>query len=479
LPRFARNDEREGPSDAVVARYADEATRGAPGLTEAETEPETSGLLERRFELGARGSDLRTEILAGFTTFLTMAYIVLVNPAILGQAGMPVAAVAAATCLAAGFASILMGASANMPLALAPGMGLNAYFAFTVVGAMGVPWQVALGCVFLSGVAFLLLTFAGIRQLIIAAIPPYLFAAVAGGIGLFIGFIGLKNAGIVVSSEATSVALGDLRAPGAALALLGLAIIAALSAWRVRGAILIGILATTLAGWALGFVRFTPQPYDLTAIAQTAFQLDLAGVFSGRYGIGLFEILFVFLFVDLFDNIGTLVGVTRRAGLIGEDGRIPRLNRILFTDSVATMAGALAGTSTVTSYVESAAGVQAGGRTGITAIVTGLLFLLAMLAAPWAQLVPLAATAPALILVGGLMMAPLADIAWDDPEAAIPAFLTVALIPLTFSIANGLAFGITAYALLKLVRGKIAWTDWLLLVISALFVVRFVWLSAG
>jgi adenine/guanine/hypoxanthine permease len=448
-------------------------------LTEAETEPEPAGLLERRFELSARGSDLRTEILAGVTTFLTMAYIVLVNPAILGQAGMPVAAVAAATCLAAGFASILMGASANMPLALAPGMGLNAYFAFTVVGAMGVPWPVALGCVFISGVAFLALTFAGIRQLIIAAIPPYLFAAVAGGIGLFIGFIGLKNAGIVVSNEATSVALGDLRAPAAALALLGLVIIAALAAWQVRGAILIGILATTLAGWVLGFVDFTPQTYDLTAISQTAFQLDLAGVFSGRYGIGLFEILFVFLFVDLFDNIGTLVGVTRRAGLIDKDGRIPRLNRILFTDSVATMAGALAGTSTVTSYVESAAGVQAGGRTGITAIVTGMLFLLAMLVTPYAQLVPLAATAPALILVGGLMMAPLVDVAWDDAEAAIPAFLTVAMIPLTFSIANGLAFGITAYALIKLIRGRIAWTDWLLLLISALFVARFVWLSAG
>ena len=448
-------------------------------MTDSETAAEPAGLLERRFELTARGTTLRTEILAGVTTFLTMAYIILVNPAILGQAGMPVAAVAAATCLAAAFASILMGASANMPLALAPGMGLNAYFAFTVVGAMGVPWPVALGCVFISGVAFLLLTFAGIRQLIIAAIPPYLFAAVAGGIGLFIGFIGLKNAGIVVSNEATSVALGDLRAPGAALALLGLAIIAALAAWKVRGAILIGILATTLAGWAFGFVTFTPQPYDLTAIAQTAFQLDLAGVFSGQYGIGLFEILFVFLFVDLFDNIGTLVGVTRRAGLIGEDGRIPRLNRILFTDSVATMAGALAGTSTVTSYVESAAGVQAGGRTGITAIVTGLLFLLVTFAAPYAQLVPLAATAPALVLVGGLMMAPLVDIAWDDPEVAIPAFLTVAMIPLTFSIANGLAFGITAYALIKLVRGKIAWTDWLLLAISALFVARFVWLSAG
>ena len=445
------------------------------------TEPQDTGLLERRFELGARGTNLRTEILAGVTTFLTMAYIVLVNPAILGQAGMPVAAVAAATCLAAGFASILMGLTANVPLALAPGMGLNAYFSFTVVQTMHVPWQVALGCVFISGVAFLLLTFVGVRQLIIAAIPPHLFAAVAGGIGLFIAFIGLKNAGIVATSEATSVTLGILHAPGALLALFGLVVTAALTAWKVRGAILVGIAATTLAAWLTGQLQFTPQPYDLNAISQTAFHLDLAGVLglSGSHGLGLFEILFVFLFVDLFDNIGTLVGVTRRAGLIEADGRIPKLNRILFTDSIATILGSLAGTSTVTSYVESAAGVQAGGRTGLSAIVTGTLFLLMMFVAPWAQLVPLAATAPALILIGALMMAPLADIAWDEAEIAIPAFLTMAMIPLTFSIANGLAFGITAYALLKLLRGKIAGKDWLLLLLAALFVTRFIWLSAG
>lgn len=440
-----------------------------------------ANVLETRFELRARGSDVRTEILAGVTTFLTMAYIIIVNPAILGQAGMPVAAVAAATCLAAGFASILMGLTANMPLALAPGMGLNAYFSFTVVQAMGVPWPVALGCVFISGVAFLLLTLVGVRQLIIAAIPTHLFAAVAGGIGLFIGFIGLKNAGIVVSSPATSVALGDLHAPGAALALFGLALVAALSAWKVRGAILIGIVATTIIGWLTGQVAFKPKPYDLGAIGQTFGQIDLAGVFglSGSHGLGLFEILFVFLFVDLFDNIGTLVGVTRRAGLIGEDGKIPKLNRILFTDSIATMFGSLAGTSTVTSYVESASGVQAGGRTGLTAIVTGVLFLAAMLVAPYAQLVPLAATAPALILVGALMMAPLVDIDWDVPEIAIPAFLTVAMIPLTFSIANGLAFGITAHAALKLLKGRITRTDWLLLALALLFVARFAWLAAG
>ncbi|MCW3837397.1 NCS2 family permease [Sphingomonas canadensis] len=442
---------------------------------------EEAGALDRRFELTARGTTLRTEVLAGVTTFLTMAYIILVNPSILGAAGLPVAAVAAATCIAAGFASILMGLSANVPLALAPGMGLNAYFTYTVVIGMGVPWPVALGCVFLSGIVFLLLTLAGIRQMIVAAIPPHLYAAVAGGIGLFIALIGLENARIVTASPATLVTLGSLKEPGAALALFGLVLIAVLTAWRVRAAILIGIVATTLAGWLAGIVSFAPQPYDLTAITQTAFKLDLAGVFglSGSHGLGLFEIIFVFLFVDLFDNLGTLMGVTKRAGLIDANGQVPKLKRILTTDSIATIFGSLMGTSTVTSYVESAAGVQAGGRTGITAIVTGVLFLGATFLAPWAQLVPLAATAPALILVGALMMAPLAEIDWHDPEIALPAFLTVAMIPLTFSIANGLAFGITAYALIKLLRGKITKTDWLLLVLAGLFVARFVWLSAG
>ena len=443
--------------------------------------PIRAGFLERTFDLAARGTTVRTEVLAGTTTFLTMAYIVLVNPSILGQAGVPVAAVAAATCFAAAFASILMGFAANVPLALAPGMGLNAYFSFTVVQGMGVPWPVGLGCVFISGIVFLLLTWAGVRQMIVAAIPPHLFAAVAGGIGLFIGFIGLKNAGIVVSSPATSVALGDLRAPAPLLALFGLLVIAALSVWRVRGATLIGIVATTAVGWLAGQVQLNPAPYDLSALTQTAFKLDLPGALGlgGRHGLGLFEIVFVFLFVDLFDNIGTLVAVTKRAGLMDPDGRIPRLNRILFTDATATMVGAMAGTSTVTSYVESAAGVQAGGRTGLTAVVTGLLFLLIMFVAPYASLVPLAATAPALILVGGLMMAPLAEVDWDDSFIALPAFLTVALIPLTYSIANGLAFGITAHAALKLARGRIERGDALLIVLAVLFVIRFAYLAAG
>ncbi|SDA31066.1 NCS2 family permease [Sphingomonas sp. NFR15] len=439
--------------------------------------PASAGPLERYFALAQRGTTVRTEVLAGFTTFLTMAYIVLVNPAILGLAGMPVASVAAATCFAAAFASILMGLVANTPLGLAPGMGLNAYFSFTVVQQMHVPWPVALGCVFISGVCFLILTLTGVRQLIVAVIPTYLFAAVAGGIGLFIGFIGLKDAGIVVANPATFVALGNLREPAAAVALFGLLLIGALSVWGVRGAMLIGIVGTTILGWLAGLVAFKPDPYSLSALTGTAFKLDLPGVF--KLSGGVFEIVFVFLFVDLFDNIGTLVAVTKRAGLMDAAGRIPGLNRILIADATATIVGSMAGTSTVTSYVESAAGVQAGGRTGLTAVVTGLLFFATMFVAPYAQIVPLAATAPALIIVGGLMLLPLTEVEWEDPLSAIPAFLTVAMIPLTFSIANGLAFGITAHAALKLLRGTIRRSDWFLFVLAALFVVRFVWMSAG
>ena len=440
-----------------------------------------TGVLDRRFALTGRMTSARTEILAGVTTFLTMAYIVLVNPAILGQAGMPIAAVAAATCFAAGFASILMGLVANVPLALAPGMGLNAYFSFTVVQQMGIPWPTALGCVFVSGVAFLVLTLTGVRQLILTAIPLPLLAAVAGGIGLFIGFLGLRNAGIVVANPATVVALGDLRAPSAGLAIFGLLLIGALNMWRVRGAMLIGILATTVVAWSTGTVRVHPVAHGLPDLTATAFRLDLAGVFGGSrgHGLGLLEILFVFLFVDLFDNVGTLVAVTKRAGLMDAAGNIPGLNRILIADATATIVGSMAGTSTVTSYVESAAGVEAGGRTGLTSIVTGVLFLLTILVAPYAQAVPLAATAPALIIVGALMLQPLVEVAWDDPLVAIPAFLIVAMIPLTFSIANGLGFGIVCYAVLKLMRGLATRADWLLLLLAGLFAVRFVWLATA
>jgi len=437
-----------------------------------------NGPLERVFSLREHGVSVRTEIVAGCTTFLSMSYIVLVNPAILSQTGMPIAAVAAATCASAGFASILMGLAANYPLALAPGMGLNAYFTFTVVKSMGVPWETALGCVFLSGVAFLLMTVGGVRQLIVRAIPHHLHAAVAGGIGLFIAFIGLKGAGIIVANPATTVSLGDLGGPTPLLAMAGLLLIAVLSAWRVTGAVLIGILATAVLGWLFHQVNFVPEPYRLADLTATAFKLDIpAALHFGNKGFGVLEIIFVFLFVDLFDNIGTLVAVTKRAGLMTPDGEIPRLNRILLADSIATIVGSFLGTSTVTSYIESATGVAAGGRTGLTAVVAGLLFLLVMFFAPYAQVIPAAATAPALILVGALMMAPLAEIDWSDPVIALPAFLTLAGIPLTFSIANGLAFGIVSYALLKLLSGQAGRRDWMLFLLAGLFVFRFVYLS--
>jgi AGZA family xanthine/uracil permease-like MFS transporter len=438
-------------------------------------------MLERLFGLKAAGTDVRTELFAGLTTFLTMAYIVVVNPTILGEAGLPVGAVAAATCLAAGVASLLMGLFANYPLALAPGMGLNAYFTYTVVKALQVPWPVALGCVFLSGLAFLLLTAVGVRQMIIAAIPRSLFSAVAGGIGLFIAFIGLKTAGVVTASPATAVALGDLTQPGAALAVLGIIAIAALQAWRVKGAILIGIVGVSGLSWLLGLVPFHLSPYQLGDIAQVAFRADVAGALNlnGGLGLALVEIVFVFLFVDLFDNVGTLVAVTKEAGITDEAGEIPRLNRILYTDSIATMFGALIGTSTTTSYIESASGVAVGGRTGLTAVVVGALFLLAFLFAPLVQAIPAAATAPALVIVGAMMLGAVAEIDWKDPMVAIPAFLTLIGIPLTFSIATGLAFGIVSYAALKLVRGQVTRRDWLLLLLAVLCVLRFVYLAKG
>lgn len=437
-------------------------------------------VLEKTFQLRERGTSVRTEVLAGATTFLTMAYIVLVNPLILGTTGMPVAGVAAATCLAAGVGCLLMGFLANYPIALAPGMGLNAYFAFTVVGAMGVPWQTALGLVFISGVLFIVLTVAGVRQLIVSAIPRALFSAIAAGIGLFIAFIGLRGAGLVVGNPATLVTLGDVHAPATLLALLGLAILSVLLVLKVRGAIFIGIVATAVLGWVLGLATWAPQPYSLDEMTGTALKLDIPaalGIGGHGFGLALLEILFVFLFVDLFDNVGTLVAVSKKAGLMRPDGSIPRLNRILFADAGATVVGSLAGTSTVVSYIESASGVSAGGRTGLTAVVTGLLFLATLFVAPWAQVIPAAATAPALILVGAMMMGPLTEIDWDDPVVAIPAFLTLVTIPLTFSIANGLAFGVIAYAVLKLASRRVAKADWLLFALAALFIARFVYMA--
>jgi len=431
--------------------------------------------IETYFEFTRLGTNWRTEILAGITTFLTMAYIVLVNPAILAEAGLPLPAVTAATCLSAAFGSILMGVVARYPIALAPGMGLNAYFTYTVCIRMHIPWQTALGAVFLSGVVFLALTATGVRQMILRAIPHELYAAVASGIGLFIAFIGFQHAGLVAGDPNTLVALGNIKNPTTALALFGLILMVALEVRKVKGAILIGVLTITGVAWAMGMVHWTPAPGGFHALAATAFQLDIRGALNK----GLLEIVFVFFFVDLFDNLGTLVAVTKRAGLIAPDHTIPRLNRILFTDAVATIFGSMTGTSTVTSYVESTAGVAAGGRSGITAIVTGLLFLLTIGAAPFVGMVPSAATAPALILVGSLMLATITEIRWNEPLVAVPAFLTLVLIPFTYSIANGLGFGIIAWAILHITAGKFRREEWLLYVLAVLFLARFIYMGAS
>ena len=431
--------------------------------------------LEYYFRFAEHSTDWRTEILAGLTTFITMAYIIFVNPSILAETGMPIAAVTIATCLCAAFGSILMGALANYPLALAPGMGLNAYFTYTVVKGMGVPWQTALGAVFLSGIIFLLLTFGGIRQRLLGAIPYQLHAAVAGGIGLFIAFIGMRNAGIIVPSPATTVTLGNLRAPTTLLALFGIMLIAVLQAYRVRAAMLIGVLGTMLLGIVCHQVHWHPMSFSPLALRDTAFHLNI----RGALGLNALEIVFVFLFVDLFDNIGTLVAVTERAGLIAADHTIPRLDRIFFADATSTVVGSLAGTSTVTSYIESASGVAVGGRTGVTAIVTGLLFLLAIFVAPVVGAIPSFATSPALILVGALMVASAARIDWDEPRVAIPAFLTILTIPLTYSIATGLSFGIISFAALEIATGRGRRQHWMLYLLAVLFLLRFVYLHSS
>lgn len=429
--------------------------------------------LERYFGFEELNTNWRTESLAGLTTFITMAYIIFVNPSILSQTGMPLAAVTAATCLCAAFGSILMGASANYPLALAPGMGLNAYFTYTVVLKMGIPWESALGAVLLSGLIFLALTFTGVRQKLLQSIPHQLHAAVAGGIGLFIAFVGLRNAGIIVPSPATTVTLGNLRSPETALALFGILLIAVLQVLRVKASMLIGVLGTMLLGLVLHQVHWQPAPYHFSAIAATAFHLDVRGALKH----GALEIIFVFLFVDLFDNIGTLVAVAQRANLMAPDHTIPRLERIFFADATATVVGALAGTSTVTSYIESSAGVAEGGRTGVTAIVTGLLFFLAMFVAPLVGAIPAFATSPALIIVGGLMLAGVGTIEWDEPTIAIPAFLTLVTIPLTYSIADGLSFGLTSYAALQVLTGRAKKKDWMLYLLAALFMLRFIYVA--
>ena len=431
-------------------------------------------MLERLFQLKAHNTNVRTEILAGVTTFLAMAYILFVNPSILGETGMDKGAVFVATCLAAAIGSAIMGLIANYPIALAPGMGLNAFFTYTVVLHLGHSWQVALGAVFISAVCFFLLSIFKIREWIVNSIPLPLRSAIAAGIGLFLALIALQSAGIVVDNPATLVGLGDLKKPGAVLAILGFFLIVALEAMKVRGAVLLGILAVTLASIVLGFSPFGGLVSMPPSLLPTFLQLDIKGALD----IGLVSVIFAFLFVDLFDNSGTLIGVAKRAGLMGKDGHMPKMGRALIADSTAAMAGSLLGTSTPTSYIESAAGVSAGGRTGLTAIVVAVLFLLALFFAPLAGSVPAYATAPALLFVAVLMASGLAEIEWDDITTAAPVLITALAMPLTYSIATGIAFGFISWTVIKLLSGRRHELNSALVVLSILFVIKLGWYNA-
>lgn len=425
-------------------------------------------MFEKLFKLSDHQTSIRTEVLAGLTTFLTMSYIIFVNPDILSSTGMDRNAVFVATCLAAALGSAVMALVANWPIGMAPGMGLNAFFAFTVVAALGFSWQQALGAVFISGCIFLLLTVTGIRSWLVTGIPRSIRSAIAAGIGLFLALIALKTSGIVVDNPATLVGLGNLGDTGVLLAILGFFVIAALDALKVRGAILIGILVVTVLSMVLGVSEFKGVFSMPPSLAPTFFQLDIMGALHT----GFLQVILVFVLVEVFDATGTLIGVSKRAGLI-QEGKPNRLGRALFADSTAIVAGSVLGTSSTTAYVESASGVQAGGRTGLTALVVALLFLAALFIAPLAASVPSYATAPALLYVAGLMMHELVEIEWDDITEATPAALTALVMPFTYSIANGLAFGFISYVILKAVTGKFKDIHLATLLVAALFVIRF------
>ena len=418
------------------------------------THPNTS-LLERWFKLAEKGTNARTEILAGFTTFLTMCYIVILNPATLSQAGMDFGAVFVATCISAAIGCFIMGALANYPIALAPGVGLNAYFTYTVILGMGVSWQVALAAVFVSGCVFIAFSLFKVREMLVNALPMSLKMAIAAGIGLFLALIALKGAGVVVASEATLLKMGDFfvirngaKLPNwpVLLAMLGLFLTIALDYYRVRGAIIIRIFAITAAAWGLGLTQIKSVVSAVPSIAPTLMAMDFRHLFSGS----LIAVIFVFFLVDLFDSTGTLVGVSHRAGLLDENGHLPRLKKALFADSIAIVAGAALGTSSTTPYIESASGVAAGGRTGLTAVTVGVLMLACLWFSPLAQAVPPFATAPALLYIGVQMMRSATEIDWADITEAAPAFLTIAFMPFSYSIADGIAMGFVSYAAIKL-----------------------------
>jgi len=444
-------------------------------------------LANRIWRLENYNTNVKTEILAGITTFITMAYIMFVNPIILKEAGMDAGAVFVATCLSAAIGTFMMAFYANYPFAQAPGMGLNAFFTYTVVLTMGYSWQEALAAVFFSGIIFILITLFGIREMIVDAIPMSLKYAVSGGIGLFIAFIGLKNAGIIVANQATYIGFGDLTNPGTLLAIAGLFITAILMSRNIKGSILLGILITTVLGLFTGIVKL-PSDFSVIkmppSLAPTFLKLDIKGLLGIGENIGFISlvtsVLYVvlsFAFVDLFDTIGTFIGTGSKAGMLDENGKMPNMKKGLMADAIATTIGSLLGTSTVTTYVESAAGIAEGGRTGLTAFVTGILFLAALFFSPIALLVPTEATAPALIIVGVLMMGSIKKINFEDFTEAMPAFLTIIAMPFTFSIANGIAAGLIAYPIVKIASKKAKEIHPMVYFLAILFILRFITLS--
>lgn len=424
------------------------------------------------FQLNEHGSNIQREAMAGLTTFLAMAYITVVNPGILSEAGMDFGAVFVATCLAAAFGSLLMGLLANYPIALAPGMGQNAFFTYAIVLGMGHTWEVALGAVFLSGILFIILSILPVREWLINAIPMNLKLGISAGIGLFLGVIALQNADIVVDNPATLVSLGDINSFSALACLFGFIVIAALSAKRVVGAVIIGILASAALGWIFGGVKIDGIVSLPPSPAPVLFKLDIAGALE----VSMVTVIITLLLVDLFDTAGTLVGVSARAKLLDEKGHLPRLDKALISDSSATAAGALLGTSSTTSYIESAAGVEAGGRTGLTAVVTGLLFLLALFFVPLVKSIPPYATAAALLFVAVLMARGLAELDWDDLTEAAPAVLAALAMPLSFSISDGIGLGFITYAFIKILVGKYKECSIAVYVIAAIFAGKFLFL---
>ncbi|MDF2633282.1 MAG: Xanthine/uracil/vitamin permease [Pelosinus sp.] len=430
--------------------------------------------LDRFFKLSQKKTDVKTEVLAGLTTFVALAYIIFVNPNILADAGIPKEAAIASTIYATAVVTLLMALWANYPIAVAPGMGLNAFFAYYVVGVLHLPWQVALGAVFFSGFLFLILTMGGIRQAIIKAVPMNLKCSIGVGIGLFIAFIGLKNSGIIVADKATFVTVGNLTSIEPLLSCAGLILTSVLMARNVKGSMLIGILTTTILGMLLGAVP-TPKgigdimSFNLPSMSATFMQMDIIGAWE--YGI--FSIIFTFTIVELFDNMGTLIGLTRKAKLMDKNGEIENLDKALTTDAIGTIGSAMFGTSTVTSYVESAAGIAEGGKTGLTALTVSLLFIVSLLFAPLIGLVPGFATAPALILVGALMMAEIGQVNFADFTDGFPAFMTIIMMPLTFSIANGFAFGFISYTFIKSLTGKAKDVSWIMWAVSVAFLINF------